>query len=491
MQKIRQKKSGLKGKSAQPRKSVKSQQDSRAPGPIDELPNVVMVLIFLAATENKKANGSPVYPLPEVTISHVSSKWRTLALSTPSLWTFFRFDGTRATRTPHDRLEAYLERSQNRPLDFWVNVTYSDGELPWDEQVEVVQSLQPYFNRCRRFYFITDESEIFHNFICTLEDIEASMLEVLAAAQSTNLDDFDTPRTLSEFSTGVFLAGAPSLKFFSLSGTSIFHYRPPLDAVVHLRLETSSTLSVRFDAIALDSILSLPYLKALSIRGPVFKVANPPDYRAVEARTLEHFRCDHDKDDGDSTTIGEYFLSHVEGPSLKSITLEGIDVGMRLQQPAERYPSLQTLILRQGYRYSAPPSSDVSFIVDILSTAPAVHQLVWVGDDTALIPFARALAKAGIPTGVREVIVDGKLDESSGILCPLSTAFPKLSTVRVREDYVELLEAEKSAGRPIQTKSLGPSKSLSRHDCWGESDGWPCRVDARYADWRSFDFQWN
>lgn len=122
MQRRKSNKGGSKGKGAQVKVKVESDL-SLAPGPIDQIPKEVMALIFLAATERGKATGTPDYPLPEVTISHVCGNWRAIALSVPSLWTFFHFNGGQAIRAPDDRLEAYLERSQNRHMDFRVEAT--------------------------------------------------------------------------------------------------------------------------------------------------------------------------------------------------------------------------------------------------------------------------------------------------------------------------------------------------------------------------------
>lgn len=308
------------------------------------------------------------------------------------------------------------------------------------------------------------------------------MLETFVASHSTSLDDFDAPRTLSEWSPNTFLPKAQSLKFASLCDTSIVDYRPPLDTVVHLRLESYSNLSVRYDSTALDSILSLPRLKALSIRGPLFEIASTAHDLAVEARSLEHFRCDSEKANGSSISVGEYFVSCVDGPLLQSLTLEGCWASTRLQHPAKRYPSLKTLVLRQ----QRMRDSDVPFVVDIFSTAPTIRQLVW--STTGLLPFARALAESGVLTLVQEVIIDGKLDNPPDDLALVGTAFPNLSTIRVSEAYVELLDTDKLTGRPIQIKSLGPPTPVSHTGCWGDADSWPSRVDAQYLDWGSFDF---
>ncbi|KAJ3519546.1 hypothetical protein NMY22_g13150 [Coprinellus aureogranulatus] len=63
--------------------------------PIRRVPNEILSLIFLACIEDTWSDQrapSCISPLnPSNVISHVSRQWRTLALSTPRLWSSFNF----------------------------------------------------------------------------------------------------------------------------------------------------------------------------------------------------------------------------------------------------------------------------------------------------------------------------------------------------------------------------------------------------------------
>ncbi|KAJ3550753.1 hypothetical protein NMY22_g256 [Coprinellus aureogranulatus] len=483
MKKIRQKKPAAQGKRAEPSKRHRI-DNSRTP--IGRLGKEILATIFLSVLDNGRETGFPDYPLPEVAISHVSSDWRVIALSTPFLWTFFRFDATQADRIPCDRLEAYVERSQGHPLDFWAKVTHGmNANIHWMEQIQLLGAIHRHLDHCRRLYFTTNEAELWLVNAGDLEDVEAPLLETFVAPQYSSLDDYDNDQNiLSEWSPNTFLGGAPSLKFVSLNESSVILYRPPLDAVVHLRLhihEDASTLPVRFDATVLDSIFTLPHLKALSIRGPLFKVdPGSVDTPEIVARSLKHFRCDQDTD---SVALGEYFLSHVNAPSLKSLTLENLDVKDQPKRLQKHYQSLRTLVLR------AP--EDGAFIADVFSMVVNIRQLVWVGGgsqgvDTALLSLLAALTESGVlAPEVQEVILDTGLEDPATALGQLQTTFTKLASIRVREGYVAPLEAGCASDRPIQIRDLGVERRVSYDAYWGCPDHWPYNIDARYADWVS------
>ncbi|TEB18640.1 hypothetical protein FA13DRAFT_1858169 [Coprinellus micaceus] len=305
--------------------------------PINRWGKELLVLIFAMVVDAGRTTAAD-YPNPEVTISHVCRNWRNVALSAPSLWTFFHFDGSAAECVPKDRLKAYLKRSKKLPLNLWLAVI-NDGPLPYYEQREVVELLIPHLNRCRRFSLETDEAAHFHEFACDIEDMEAPLLQTFAFSGTTWLDNFDEKKILSNWSPNTFLGGSPSLKFVTLSCLGIAEYRPPLDAVVDLRLEADfcSDFSVRCNSDALDGILTLPHLRALSIRGAFFEIASIPNGTTVEAKSLEHFRCDQHTEGPNLVSVGEYFLSRIYGPRLMSLTLE--DLTEIEEYQVCRYPS--------------------------------------------------------------------------------------------------------------------------------------------------------
>ncbi|TEB31473.1 hypothetical protein FA13DRAFT_1814095 [Coprinellus micaceus] len=420
--------------------------------PINRWGKELLVLIFAMVVDAGRTTAAD-YPNPEVTISHVCRNWRNVALSAPSLWTFFHFDGSAAECVPKDRLKAYLKRSKKLPLNLWLAVI-NDGPLPYYEQREVVELLIP-----------TSTA-----FACDIEDMEAPLLQTFAFSGTTWLDNFDEKKILSNWSPNTFLGGSPSLKFVTLSCLGIAEYRPPLDAVVDLRLEADfcSDFSVRCNSDALDGILTLPHLRALSIRGAFFEIASIPNGTTVEAKSLEHFRCDQHTEGPNLVSVGEYFLSRIYGPRLMSLTLE--DLTEIEEYQVCRYPSLETLHVQYpSYLGNLP------LIKEVFSRAPAIRQLIWSGEDhhpTDPVPLFQALAESGRLCSVQEVAINAKLSDPDKIVDPLMSAFPKLSILRVREEYLDSLDVTPFTESALQVESLGSSTTRPRSS-WGYApDTW-------------------
>ncbi|KAI0755785.1 hypothetical protein C8Q74DRAFT_322668 [Fomes fomentarius] len=106
-----------------PRRMLQSYQAPNAPPHIDKLPTELLVIIFKfchpvahhqgVVQLDSWGSGNPVETSTILTITHVSSLWRCVALSCDELWT--HVDGE-----CYARLTAFLDRSQQRPL--WLSL---------------------------------------------------------------------------------------------------------------------------------------------------------------------------------------------------------------------------------------------------------------------------------------------------------------------------------------------------------------------------------
>ncbi|TFY71036.1 hypothetical protein EVG20_g1977 [Dentipellis fragilis] len=88
--------------------------------PIDDLPVELLSHIFLilkamhALTRHERAN-ERIHSTPyQITLSHVASRWRTIAINTPDLWTFIYVSHTHKHL---ERVDAFLTRSASQSLD--------------------------------------------------------------------------------------------------------------------------------------------------------------------------------------------------------------------------------------------------------------------------------------------------------------------------------------------------------------------------------------
>ncbi|KAJ6496296.1 hypothetical protein C8R45DRAFT_823452, partial [Mycena sanguinolenta] len=72
--------------------------------PVERPPDEVLALIFKAAADSPLTRGDASVPL---TISHVSQRWRAVALASPEIWTTIRVSG----RHHLSSVSLFLERS--------------------------------------------------------------------------------------------------------------------------------------------------------------------------------------------------------------------------------------------------------------------------------------------------------------------------------------------------------------------------------------------
>jgi hypothetical protein len=145
------------------------QQIIRQRTKIDSIPDDVLMDIFSALTHS--SDESRLYA-PDI-LSHVSSRWRTVALSTSSLWTFvvvtFPFAAGQIARAT-----AALSRSKNRPIDVHIDLRDPDWAWESDEEqhrmrsvfvVEILQWLEPSHPRWRSLTVFTDTWAPMHTFL--------------------------------------------------------------------------------------------------------------------------------------------------------------------------------------------------------------------------------------------------------------------------------------------------------------------------------------
>ncbi|KAE9406613.1 hypothetical protein BT96DRAFT_810715, partial [Gymnopus androsaceus JB14] len=117
--------------------------------PIRKLPNEILRLIFDYACKSNllqefpwsldskgpptDASSFPITFLPASSISATCSRWRCVAMSTPSLWSRLKLEISAWETSPKntnaftDALELYLQRSKDYPLDINLHVSGDEG----------------------------------------------------------------------------------------------------------------------------------------------------------------------------------------------------------------------------------------------------------------------------------------------------------------------------------------------------------------------------
>ncbi|KAF5324593.1 hypothetical protein D9611_004082 [Ephemerocybe angulata] len=341
---------------------------------IAPLPNEILSTIFLEVQRNGKANGVRA---TEVTMSHVCSRWRDIALTLPPLWNVFQHCQARSrssVQSTEERLRAYLERSGDLPFDLWIDFT-TKRNLRGHRLLSLLHIVIPHLHRCRVLHLLSDQNHPLHEFQKSLATASVPLLEVCAICP-----DYLSPLGHIERSQpNIFKNGAPSLKYLRLDETTLLSIRPPLDSVVCLRIERRrAKASAWIPNSILDTILSLPNLQTLSISANVFhlqgKGGSTPTER-IMAKKLENLRSA-------DATLTAYILSHTSTPSLRSLTLQNFDLNegsMTLPDELD-FLSLRTLTLTNPKWRSRWSRYDVRNLKKVIAASPNVEEVILWGD---------------------------------------------------------------------------------------------------------------
>ena len=135
----------------------------------DSLPDHILTDIFSVLTFSSDESRLCA---PE-TLSHVSSRWRAVALDASALWTFIVVTFPVAPGQI-DRVKAGLGRSKDRPIDLHIDVRDPDWTWEADEDkhqmrsvfmVEIMQWLGPSHPRWRSLTVLTDTWAPMHTFL--------------------------------------------------------------------------------------------------------------------------------------------------------------------------------------------------------------------------------------------------------------------------------------------------------------------------------------
>jgi hypothetical protein len=138
--------------------------------PIDTLPNEILISIFETVLR-MPISWSIDIPFA-VIASHVSSRWRSIAIGTPSFWTNIFIS------SPKDvgRAASYLERSDQRSID----VTYYPY-MTWDilSVVPLSKMLAQHSHRWRRLALLSTNCDDIHNIVSQFQGVNSPKLECL------------------------------------------------------------------------------------------------------------------------------------------------------------------------------------------------------------------------------------------------------------------------------------------------------------------------
>lgn len=302
-------------------------------------------------------------------VSHVSRRWRNIALTTPFLWTIIQFtkaDGDIYPETQIERAVAFLSRSNSLPVEFYVEGVNDDldfDEEDLDAAPPFVQVMLDHIGRCCRLS-IEDASPF--GLTYTLKHFSshaAPLLRSINLSQEINFDyewnldapvfQLGTPNLQTAQISSIYVPGIPGLletflQLTSLQLHSIFLGNAEYDAEETYREIRSSFMALpflsylelqvddSFTMIASRLPMVLPALQFLQLDadGHLDNI-----FRSFRAAALIAFKLNG----GDSFSEVSNAQLELSFPALEHLVIGGHLPDDRLDGFARRCPSIKRL----------------------------------------------------------------------------------------------------------------------------------------------------
>lgn len=376
-----------------PRKSkITRRRIHNQKSPIASLPPELLSYIFeLGFLFSSESSSLPF----EIAISHVTSYWRGVALTTRALWS--KIDAS--PQTPLEFIEMYLQRSKLYPLD----LRFDFFRIPGVSSAEIdglCDLVIPHIGRWSRLFIEGELGTAVTSMLTRISSVTAPSLTYLHIAIETDYTDLD--RQGVEFRPQIFIGGAPALSELRLAGVALRHCRPPLAAITTLQLNEVFRMRMSYARFR-DMVSSCPNLTCLTLRHQVVERDSWP----VEFKSPPlHFPSLLSLEFHGYPDCISNFLLVISAPKLESLSLTDVHTNAFAQlfhsQPVPTFPSLRILTLdnlnwsKTHYvnLYKAFPS--ITHLE--LSCQVARHTSIPLGyDSPVLLPHLHSLTIRHVP----------------------------------------------------------------------------------------------
>lgn len=367
----------------------------------------------------------------EIVVSHVSRRWRYVAINLAALWSNIYIVPFQSLKL----LEIYLARSQQRLLDIAFSL---DGYGPATDQDDssLTLSLTRLISHVERWRLISIHSCSYR----TIEEIVTAVRELSAP----ELVHFNISLWVNEhqsnlsspelaFEGSIFMGGAPCLSYFQCIAISIGSCWPPLPlhALTHLRLDTCSFDDISHSAIPLTRnqfqqlLTSVPALTNLRLRGLIFEPEEGAEPWAIVLSQLVSLDFDFDQNDQYTRNV----MSAISSPALTSIAFGNMPVEVvnafveatNISQYWPKYPTLTHLQFSDVY---LPHRIHLnSYFVDALPTITHISFRSCTFDVLAALAKADSRAEGIVPwPNLRTVTINPFTDKWVQPLCDFIAA---------------------------------------------------------------------
>ncbi|KAF7968834.1 hypothetical protein HWV62_29244 [Athelia sp. TMB] len=329
-------------------------------------------------------------------LSHVSRHWRTIALSTPGLWTQIRYIDYPVT-TPVERVTTYLQRSKLAPVDIYVELSHREYHVP----PLVFQSLLDHITHCSRLCFVNVTGEL----------LESVLKQVSLQSHAPALRSFQLLRYRGYQMNAPSIPGsainfsAPHLEILHLEEMAINDIQnlnvSAFKSVTHLRLDNINIDDMEFmQYIAFrDFLMAMQSLTHLELK--LYAMVSHTDENAIVIPNLEFLHVELALWASDLKTI----IQNIHAPALQALSLAGWGSDKPALDPSSlptsHFPSLRHVIFL-GYL-----ASTLAELRSFGLTFPDIERLTFqahlppplgdIGDilSTIVAPVPKVCAAAG------------------------------------------------------------------------------------------------
>ncbi|TDL22537.1 hypothetical protein BD410DRAFT_748247 [Rickenella mellea] len=319
------------------------------------LPPETVAHIFMVGTYTNRRRDTVSFPL---LVSHVSSYWRRLALSTPALWTTVFM--TDASISLISRTLTWLSRSRPYPLQIYLdfrdtNWNWDEGnhQFRWNHMEQVLRILMPHMSRWQIFELLSDTWEPIYALLWHSKNQSAPILRTISLNRCNAYfvlpgEHFRPPALIQHIP--LFSGNAPSLRNVILAGTHVNWTRSPLRnlAELDLRYHAQEVTPTIYEFI--DILRSSPFLQKLTILGWVVRsidaavVAQFSGSIALQTLRELTFGCM-------DASYGSHVLSLLSVRTLSKLSLEDMASSLGPMLPHDSTPILSFFVQRsQSFR---------------------------------------------------------------------------------------------------------------------------------------------
>lgn len=299
-----------------------------------------------------------------VRASQVTRRWRTVALSTPALWSIIELRPTGHSRLYQTGLiEGFLWRSAAGLLD--ISIYMCEGQ----DVAPIVKLLIPRIGRWRRLVIESGDELALKTFIGSLHDLSAPSLEHLQI--DLEIDD-EQHQPLWRGGSRTLGGGVPALNFFGTRGISMQHWLPPLGGVKSLYMaDCYSATLLRYGQFR-EILISSISLTHLELEGMI-NCTQEDNVTPIEMPSLLSL-CVLPPDYVNPMHYIRNIFTTISAPSLQTLCLRKVRgrqfrVFLDTFRSASYHPSLTTLILESvtGLEHLTPTFAHSSPTITHLS----------------------------------------------------------------------------------------------------------------------------